>query len=405
MKTIDNKWGALLILSVAELLGMSLWMTASSVSPQLQQLWSLDASQAAWLTTMVQIGFVVGTALAALLNIADLLSTKWLFAGSAILGGLSNLLLLTASGYETALLCRFATGFFLAGVYPPAMKMIATWFNSSRGLAIGTIVGALVLGKATPYLIKAMGGADWQTVVWVASCCALGSALLVAWGYHEGPHPFAKRPFSLRLVSDVWRHRRTRLAIIGYLGHMWELYAMWVWIPAFLAAAAKQAGETRVFIVDLAAFSIIGIGSLGCVWGGWVADRIGRPRLVNLCLLLSASCAIGIGLLFGSSFAWVALLAAVWGFFVVADSAQFSAMVTEVAPQHAVGTALTLQTSMGFCLTALTIQGIAWLQPLLGWKYVFILLAIGPIFGSLAITRFQQRNRVRSRNKDESNYR
>jgi MFS family permease len=379
----------LALLAAAEFLGMSLWFTASAVAPQLRVTWDLSAQQAGWLTTMVQVGFVAGTAVAAVLNLADVVPARPYFAVSALLGALVNGMLVVAPGYEAALVLRFLTGFFLAGVYPPAMKMIATWFQSSRGLAIGTIVGALTLGKATPYLTRALEGANLEPVVFAASAGAVLAAGLVGVGYRDGPFPFARRPFSFRLVGAVVRNRPTRLAIGGYLGHMWELYAVWTWIPAFLAASvvAMQAGAPPPVWVDVASFGAIGTGALGCVLGGWWADRIGRAPWVNLSMAASGACCLVAGFFFGGPFWLLVLLAWVWGFFIVADSAQFSAMVTEVAPSHAVGTALTLQTSIGFLLTMVTIQAVPAIVEAVGWRWAFPVLALGPALGILAIQR------------------
>jgi MFS family permease len=341
---------------------------------------------------MVQLGFVVGTAVAAVLNLADVIPARPYFAVSALVAALVNALLVMAPGYEAALVLRFLTGFFLAGVYPPAMKMIATWFQTGRGLAIGTIVGALTLGKATPYLTRALEGAHLLPVVLAASVGAVVAALLVGFAYADGPFPFTRRPFSWQLVGTVVRHRPTRLAIGGYLGHMWELYAVWTWVPAFLAASAlaMQAGAPTQVLIDVAAFGAIGTGALGCVFGGWWADRIGRARWVNLSMAISGSCCLVVGFFFGGSFWPLVLLAWTWGFFVVADSAQFSAMVTEVAPSHAVGTALTLQTSLGFLLTIVTIQAVPALVALVGWRWAFAVLVLGPAAGIIAIQRFRQ---------------
>jgi MFS family permease len=387
-----RRWRMLALLSIAELLGMSLWFTASAVAPQLRAAWGLSTQQAGWLTTIVQLGFVAGTAVAALLNLADVVPARPYFAVSALCAAAANALVAIAPGYESALALRFATGFFLAGVYPPAMKMIATWFQSGRGLAIGTLVGALTLGKAAPYLLRALEGAALRPIVLTASAGAALGGLLVAWGYRDGPFPFARRAFSWSLVGTVVRHRATRLAIGGYLGHMWELYAVWTWIPAFLAASAVALGArapSRVW-VDVAAFGAIGSGALGCIVGGWAADRIGRARWVNLAMAVSGACCLAVGLFFGASFWLLVPVAWIWGFAVVADSAQFSAMVTEVAPGHAVGTALTLQTSAGFLLTMVTIQLVPAVVDLAGWRWAFAFLALGPALGIAAMVRFQR---------------
>jgi len=389
-----HRWPMLLLLAAAELLGMSLWFAASAVAPELQRQWGLTASQTGWLTAAVQAGFVAGTATAAVLNLADVIPSRWYFAGSATLGAVVNAALLAAPTYAVALVSRFLTGFCLAGVYPPAMKMIATWFSSGRGLAIGTVVGALTVGKAVPYLAHALAGSRVAPVVVVVSGGALVAALLVAAGYRDGPFAFARRPFSWRLAGTVLGERRWRLATGGYLGHMWELYSFWTWITAFVvasAAARARAGGAvpSAAVLGLLAFGAIAVGGLGCVWGGWVADRIGHERLVIRAMAVSGSCAAVIGGFFASS-VWVMVAVAwVWGFFVIADSAQFSTMVTRSVPPHAVGTALTLQTSLGFLLTMASIQLVPPLVALVGWRWAFAALAIGPALGIASIRRLQ----------------
>ena len=388
--THPHRWRLLALLSTAELLGMSLWFAASAVAPQLSAIWGLDATQAGWLTTIVQLGFVAGTAITAALNIADIVPSRTLFAASALTGAAVNAGILVAGSFDTALVLRFLTGLCLAGVYPPAMKMIATWFRAQRGLAIGTVVGALTIGKATPYLVHAIPGAGVQPVVLIASICALAAALLVAFGYREGPYPFAARPFSWKLVADVVRVRDWRLSTGGYLGHMFELYAFWTWIPAFLAAStAASAASFRPGsgMVSLIAFGTIAVGGAGCVWGGLTADRLGRERLVTIALAASGSCCLLVGFLFGRSMWMLAPLALIWGFFVVADSAQFSALVTESVPAHAVGTALTIQTSLGFLLTMFPMQLIPVLARTSGWRWAFAILSIGPAAGIWAVRR------------------
>ena len=369
---------------------MSLWFAGSAIAPQLQLRWALDGSQVGWLTTIVQLGFVAGTAVSAVLNLADVVPARRLFAISALLGAVANALLAGSSSYGPALAARFATGFFLAGVYPPAMKMAATWFRARRGLAVGTVVGALTVGKATPYLVHAIPGAGAAPVVLAASAAAVLAAVLVFLGYRDGPYPFPPRPFSWGLVATVVGQRRWRLATGGYLGHMAELYSFWTWIPAFVAAslaARPGAAPTSDGAASMLAFGIIAVGGAGCVWGGLVADRVGRERLVTLAMAASGACALLVGLVFGRSPWLLAAVALAWGFFVIADSAQFSVLVTESVPPHAVGTALTVQTSLGFLLTTITIQLVPPLVALLGWRWAFVTLAIGPALGIWSIRR------------------
>ncbi len=385
------RWRVLGILAVAEMLGMTVWFAASALSTQYTARWSLLASQAAWLTTTVQLGFVVGTALSAVFNLADVIPARRLFASCAAAGAAANALLLTAPNFESALAWRFLTGVALAGVYPPAMKMISTWFRVRRGLAVGTIVGALTVGKAVPYLVHALPGATIASVVLTASAGALIASVLVLFAYHDGPYPFVPRPFSWRLVMDVIGERRWRLATGGYLGHMLELYCCWTWLPVYIAASVAEhdplLGARGASLASGIAFVALAIGGVGCVWGGVIADRRGRAWLVTTAMTVSGLCALGIGLTFGQSLWLLAPVALVWGFFVVADSAQFSVMVTESVPAHAVGTALTLQTSLGFLLTAITIQMVPPIAHAVGWRWAFTGLALGPVLGIASIRR------------------
>ena len=383
----------LALLALAELLGMSLWFAATATADHFQRLWDLSAAQVGGLTTAVQLGFVAGTALAALLNIADVLPARWLFSVTALAAAGSNLLLLQATSFHGALALRFATGLLLAGVYPPAMKMTATWFRSGRGMAIGTVVGALTVGKAAPYLVHALFGSVHPHFV-IASTSAGGmvAAGLVLAGYRDGPHAFSSRRFQWSLVAQVMRHRETRLAIGGYLGHMWELYACWALVLLFFQDSFLARGLTPVAAAARAgvlAFSVIAMGGLGSVVAGRWADRLGRERVTIWAMAVSGCCSLVVGWLLHAPI-WIAtLVALVWGFAVVADSAQFSAVVTEVAPAHSVGTALTLQTSLGFLLTAFSIWLALEVSRRLGWGPAFAMLAAGPALGIMAMARLK----------------
>ena len=367
---VPGKWRVLLLLALAELLGMAVWFSASAVIPALTQVWNLSEGGQAWLTMSVQIGFVVGALGSAILNLADRLASRWLFAASSILAGLMTMLLATvAQDLESALVLRFFTGVFLAGVYPVGMKIMATWTKKDRGLGIGLLVGALVLGSASPHLLNSLGGiSDWQTVVYLAAGSAIVGGLIGAFFVYEGPYQTSAPRFRWKQVGRILAEKDVALANLGYLGHMWELYAMWAWIPLFLLASFAKSG-TDPAMASLASFFIIGIGSLGSLVAGPLADRFGRSNVTAISLAISGLSALLIGFLFGRSPALPVTLALIWGFAVVADSAQFSAAVSELAPTKYVGTALTLQTSLGFLLTLFTIRLIPPLVNLVGWEF------------------------------------
>jgi MFS family permease len=369
----------LALLALAELLGMSLWFAGSAAAGQLREQFSLSGGEVAALTTAVQLGFVVGTASSALLNLADVVPARRLFAIAAALGAIVNAPMAFATSYPVLLASRFAAGVCLAGVYPPALKMAATWFRARRGLAVGAVVGALTIGKAGPYLLHALPDAGVTFITLLASGSALAASVIVLAGYRDGPFAFESRPFSWSLVASVVRERRWRLATGGYLGHMAELYSYWTWIPAFFAASVARDPHALTApsspAVAVLSFGVIAVGGIGCIWGGLVADRIGRAKLVTRALV------------FGRSLWILAPVSLIWGFFIIADSAQFSVLVTESVPPHAVGTALTLQISLGFLLTIGTIQVIPPLVRFAGWPWAFVLLAVGPLLGILSIRR------------------
>lgn len=388
---VPDRWRVLALLACAELLGMSLWFTGSAAAPLLRAAWNLTDADVAWLTTAVQLGFVVGTGVSALLNLADVIPSRIFFASCALLGAVANAGLAGADSLAPAIASRFLAGAFLAGVYPPAMKMAATWFRDRRGLAVGVIVGALTVGKAGPYLVAALPNADVSFITLLASGSAIVAAILILVGYRDGPFAFEARPFSWTRVREVVTSRPWRLALGGYLGHMAELYSYWTWIPAFFAASALADPHALTVAaspaVRILAFAVIAVGGAGCIWGGLVADRIGRRALVLHALTVSAVCCAGIGFAFGRSFWLLAPVALVWGFFIIADSAQFSVLVTERVASHAVGTAITLQVSLGFLLTTITIQSVPLIVRTVGWPWVFAVLAIGPMLGIVAVTR------------------
>jgi MFS family permease len=384
-----GQWRALALLSLAELLGMSLWFSASAIVPRLQTEWHLSEAGAGWLTLAVQLGFVAGTLASALLNLPDILSARRLFTLSAILGAAANAsFALFAHEQATAIALRFMTGFFLAGVYPPGMKIMATWFRRGRGLALGVLVGALTLGKASPYLVNALGSESWQRNLLFISALALSGGLIVQLFVRDGPYVSARARFDIRQTARVFRERGLRLANFGYFGHMWELYAMWTWLPVMIRASLAQRGAAPA-LAEVASFLVIGAGAVGCVAGGLFGDRAGRTLTTSWAMGISGACCLTIGLLFGAE-AWLLLaVASIWGASVVADSAQFSACVTELGDPQYMGTALTLQTCIGFLLTTFSIELIPLLVARFSWRYAFMALALGPILGIIAMLRLR----------------
>ncbi|HEX9892907.1 MAG TPA: MFS transporter, partial [Gemmatimonadales bacterium] len=334
----------LTLLAVAETLAMGPWFAASAVLPQLRGEWTLTQSQAAWLTMSVQLGFVVGAFGSAVINLPDRVPVYRLFAVSALLAAGANAAIpLLDTGPNLALVLRFVTGVALAGVYPPAMKLVATWCREDRGFGIGLLVGALTLGSALPHLLNAVpilgsaGMPPWRPVLLVTSAMTVLAAAIAAWFIRPGPYLTGTAPFDWRFVGRALAHRPTRLVNLGYLGHMWELYAMWTWAPVFLLESYRQNGGSPTG-GRLAGFAVVAVGALSCVAAGAVADRVGRTTIAAWSMAISGTCALFAGFLFHMPVALTALCL-VWGIAVVGDSAQFSAAASELTDPRYVGTA------------------------------------------------------------------
>ena len=379
---------ALALLALALVLSMTTWFSASAVIPQLRATWHLTTTTGAWLTIAVQLGFVAGALLASVLSLADVLPPRLVLLGGSAGAAGANALLAVAGGAGAAVPLRFATGFFLAGVYPPALKLMSTWFRAGRGTALGILVGALTVGSAAPHLVNGLGGLDWRVVVYATSALTLAGGLVAYLGVPDGPFPFPRASFDPRKARLVFANRGVRLASLGYFGHMWELYAMWAWFLVFFTdfLGRQEAGD-HGSAAAYATFAVIAAGGLGCWAGGILGDRWGRTATTAAMMAASGTCAVAVGLLLDAP-TWLLLgVGLVWGFTVVADSAQFSTIVTELADQAYVGTALTLQLAAGFTLTVATIWLVPVLESAVGWRWAFAFLAPGPALGLLAMLR------------------
>ncbi|WP_435154521.1 MFS transporter [Haladaptatus sp. DFWS20] len=386
-----RKWRALLVIAVAELLAMSLWFSATASAPELAAAWNLTSSETAWLTIAVQLGFVVGALLSAVLTLPDIVQSRYLIAGSAMVGALTTAII---AGFVTtpipAIALRFLTGVALAGVYPPGMKLMSGWFRTNRGFAIGVLVGALTVGSALPHLLRAVGGVGQPRVVLYGSAglAVLGGLSVLA--VENGPYQSPTAPFDPNAVRRILEDRPTLLANGGYFGHMWELYAVWTWIPTYLLVSFTTTGTTVPSeLTSILAFCTIAIGGAGAMVAGLLADRLGRTTVTSASMVVSGIACVSAGVVFGSSLLVMVPFLLVWGFAIVADSAQFSTCVTELAEPSYVGTALTLQTSIGFLLTTVSIQSIPVVADSVGWQWAFAPLAIGPAVGTWAMLRLR----------------
>ena len=382
---LSNRWFVLVVTGVALVLSLTTWYSATAIVPELTLLMSLSLSQAAWFTNGVQAGFVVGALSLSLLSLLDIYKSSAIMAISACIAGIANAILILELGIALSLFSRFLTGVALAGIYPTVIKFIATWFKKGRGFAMGIMLSSLTLGSALPHLVRAIGVQfDWKLVIFMSSLACLTAAGLFAFVLQDGPHKFSKTKADLNQLGRIIKDRSLMLVNIGYFGHMWELYAMWGWFFVY-AIAAKSTG-LGLENAALLTFSVIAAGAPGCVLGGWLADRIGRCYSTACLMFISGTCALTIGLCFnGPSWLFITI-ALIWGLTAVADSAQFSAAVTELSDKSMVGSALALQMGVGFAITIFVI----WLLPVVvehqgSWRWSFLILVPGPFLGALSM--------------------
>lgn len=379
----------LLLLGCVQVLAMATWFAASAAAPALSVEWSLGTTGAAVLTTAVQVGFVLGALASALLNVADAVEPTVLMAiGSLAAAATTALVALVATGVVTAVVLRVLTGAALALVYPIGMKVAISWFERGRSFAVGALVGALTLGSTLPHALSGYLGDDWRPVLLVTSALAVLAALLLH-RVRVGPLVSRSTRLDPRVALALLRERRPRLAVLGYLGHSWELYAVWVWVPSFAAASfAARGTDVSAGTVGLLAFAALGVAGLaGCLLAGRLADRVGGASVAAAAMVTSGACCLLAAATFGGPAYLLVPLLVVWGASVIADSPLFSACLGSVVPREQVGTALTLQTALGYLLTVVTIQGLPVVAALGGWRLAVALLAIGPLLGAVAMVR------------------
>jgi MFS family permease len=372
------------LIALVLVLAMAVWFSASAVVPALASQWHLSAAAAAWMTAPVQAGFVLGAVGSAVLGLADRIRPYLLVAGCAAgAAGCTLLMALFADGPLAAVPLRFATGAFLAGVYPVCMKLMASWSPpAGRALAMGALIGCLALASALPHLIDGLGMLNWRAVLAAAAATAFCAAIVAGALVRPGPQfPAGGGTARSRYALAMFADRGPRLVSLAYFGHMWELYALWTWLPTFLVVSrTTTTGLPAPGGSGIDAFLAIGVAGLaGCLLGGWAADRFGRAATAATALTVSGTCCLLSPLVFTAGRSWLLTFAAVWGAAVIADSGVFSTLLSDLADRRYLGTALTTQTAIGFLLTIVTIQVIPLTAAVTGWRYAFLVLAAGPM--------------------------
>lgn len=386
------KTRSILLLLVAEFAAMSLWFVSAAILADMTREAAIEPWRQAALSSGVQLGFVVGAVVSAVLGIADRFDPRRVLMLSALAAAVANAsLLIVTPGGGASIAARFTTGALLAGVYPVGMKIAVGWGLRDRGFLVGALVGALTLGSAVPHLMSYLGGANWRLSVVAASLAAAGGGLLAP-TVGLGPHHARAASFDPRVIAEVWTNRRIRLAYAGYLGHMWELYAMWAWIATACAASygLRMNDAAALSLAKMTAFLAIAVGGIGCVVAGRIADRIGKAEIAAIAMIASGSAAVLTAATFGGPVWLTFVLVLFWGATIVPDSAQFSALVADAAPPAIAGSLMTFQTALGFALTFFTVQAVPFAATAFGWPLVLALLAIGPVLGTIAMLRLRK---------------
>ena len=387
----QSKSRALILVSLATFFSLSVWFSTNAISSALEVEKSIDESSMAILTIAVQLGFVFGTLLIAVTNLSDLINARTLFAYAAVLAALANLLVIPFDSTPALIAARFATGAFLGGVYPPAMKVISGWYTKGRGFALGTMVGALTIGSGSPHLLRSVLSENWQAVIIGSSVLAISGGLILKFFVKDGPHEVRGAKFNPKYLIGAISQRGPRLALTGYLGHQWELYAMWAWIGSFMLyiVGEKSLIGDRLDLASALTFLVFAVGAVASSCAGIWSEKIGRTAVTSIAMVISGGVAAFIGFIPPEMTVLIVILAMIWGASVIADSAQFSTAMTELSDPAYRGTMLTFQTGIGFALTAVSI----WLLPIVkdssGWGWAFAMLALGPVVGTAAMLRLR----------------
>ncbi|MBN9794486.1 MFS transporter [Pseudonocardia sp. TMWB2A] len=370
------------LVALVQVLGLAVWFSASAVLPELRAEWDLSATAGVWLTTSVQLGFAAGAVVSAVLTLADRVPPQRLLAGGAAAAASCTLLLAAVvDGPVAALVLRTLTGVCLALVYPVGMKIMTSWSDRSRRARdLGVLVGALTVGSALPHLIGGLPGLPWRGVLAGAALCGFVAAALARWCLRPGPALAPAPPPDTGYALRLLREPGPRLVVLGYLGHMWELYALWTWLGAALAGGDPGPAE------HLLVFVAAGLGgAAGCVLGGRAADRYGRVPVIATSLLVSGVCCAVSPVVLGAAPLLVSAFCVLWGAAAVADSAVLTTATIEVADPRYTGTALTVQTALGFLLTVAGIATVPVVAAAVGWQTALVVLAVGPALGLPAV--------------------
>ena len=371
--------------------GTSLWFAGNAVAGEIQQRFGLQDDAVSHLTSAVQLGFIAGTLVFAVFNLSDRFAARRVFFLCSLLGALANAAVFAADGLETLLLCRFAVGFFLAGIYPVGMKIAASWYDSGLGQALGFLVGALVAGTAFPHLLRSFGGQlSWEVVLTATSSLAVLGGVLILFGVTDGPFLPSQSKFEPRALFIAFRSPDFRSSAFGYFGHMWELYSFWAFAPFWIAMYSRRHG------IELNAswwtFLIIAAGSVGCVGGGLASQRWGSGRVAAAGLATSTACCFLSPLVafYAPPPVFLSVLI-LWGVAVVGDSPQFSTINARTAPRQYVGSALTIVNSIGFLISIPSLQLTGWLAHNLDDRFLFVQLGVGPLLGAISLRSLLKR--------------